>query len=106
MKSNRILYISLLFLLSCENQNQIKNTTNEKVDTLISTSERNFNTIQQVDKKSDTLINKKVTYVVKKINNLENSLSQLKTENNELKTIVIDTGGVRLPYILLPISSN
>ena len=106
MKSNRILYILLLFLLSCGDQNQTKSTTNEKVDTLISTSERNFNTIQQVDKKSDTLINKKVTYVVKKINNLENSLSQLKTENNELKTIIIDTGGIRLPYILLPISGN
>lgn len=96
-----LLFSTLLF--SCDST-ETKSNTDEiyTVDSILQQSEKNFVSADSIDRKSDEVINQKVSKTVEKIQNLETEVKQLKEENNELKTQLSRPKPAGKPYKLLP----
>lgn len=99
----RLLLLTLLVGCSIPETN-IEN--NDKVDSIIKQSKKNFFSADSVSRKSDSLINKKVTKAVKQIATLKQEVKTLKQENNALKVKLDDATDVGKPFQLLPVSGG
>jgi hypothetical protein len=99
----RLLLLTLLVGCSVP---EINVENNDKVDSVIEQSKKNFFSADSVSKQSDSLINKKVTKAVEQITTLKQEVKILKQENNDLKIKLDDATDVGKPFQLLPVSSG
>lgn len=103
----RVLFILLILLGGCSSpETNIQNDENQAVDSILEQSERSFISADSLNKRSDTLINQKVTKTVKQITTLKEEVKTLKAENNELKTKLDDAVDAGKPFQLLPVSNG
>lgn len=99
--------IFLSTLIGCSQEPRVKSTSGVDIDSLIQRSEKNFQTVNQANKRSDSTITNKVDKTVQKIGNLETQVTELKKENNELKEKLDDaTNGNGKPFKLVPVSND
>ena len=104
-----ILYLLFIVIIGCKSnkqENKINETEFQNIDTILRSSEENFNSVSRANQKSDSSISKKVEKTVNQINTLKNEVKELKKENNELKTKINDANDVGEPFQLLPVSND
>ena len=103
----RVLFILLILLVGCSSpETNIQNDENQAVDSILEQSQRSFVTADSVGRKSDELINSKITKTAQQISTLKEEVKTLKEENNELKTKLDDAVDAGKPFQLLPVLSN
>lgn len=95
----------LTILVGCSTPD-IKVENDDKVDSVIKQSQKNFFSADSVSRQSDSLINKKVTKAVEQITTLKQEVKILKQENNALKVKLDDATDDGKPFQLLPVSSS
>jgi hypothetical protein len=95
----------LTILVGCSTPD-IKVENDDKVDSVIKQSQKNFFSADSVSRQSDSLINKKVTKAVEQITTLKQEVKILKQENNALKVKLDDATDGGKPFQLLPVSSS
>lgn len=105
MKFLYILTLTFLFS-SCDNDDSIKTSNNVDVDSLLEKSKKTFETAIEANKNGDSSITGKVDNTVKKIAVMEQQITELKEENNELKDKLDDANDVGERFELLPVSHN
>ena len=117
-----ILIILTLFIVSCGSNNVEEEQTEEQteeqevieaaiedkkssvLDNLIKKSESNQSKIYTINKAVDSTVTKKIEVTTKVMNNLKETVTELKEVNETLKdSINVNVGR---PYKLLPILSN
>jgi hypothetical protein len=117
-----ILIILTLFIVSCGSNNVEKEQTEEQteeqevieaaienkkssvLDNLIKKSESNQSKIYTINKAVDSTVTKKIEVTTKVMNNLKETVTELKEVNETLKDSI--NTNVGRPYKLLPILSN
>lgn len=95
----------LTILVGCSTPDT-KVENDDKVDSVIKQSQKNFFSADSVSRQSDSLINKKVTKAVEQITTLKQEVKILKQENNALKVKLDDATDDGKPFQLLPVSSS
>jgi len=102
----RLIFL-LIFLVGCSSpETNIQSNETQSVDSILEQSEKSFITADSVGRRSDELINKKVTKTVQQITTLKEEVKTLKEENNELKTKLDDAVDAGKPFKLLPVSNG
>lgn len=99
----KILLISLLFIGCSTNNTKVENSV-DSVDSVLIKSQENLNKADQINKQGDSSITGKVEKTVQKIQVMEQQITELKQENNELKTMLNDANDAGEPFKLLPVS--
>ena len=97
--------VLIVSLMSCSDNN-VKTSSGVDVDSLIEQSQKNFEIVNEVSKKTDTAITNKVDKTVQKIGQLENEIKELKEENNELKDKLDDASDAGRSFRIRAISNN
>ena len=87
-------------------ETNIQSNETQSVDSILEQSEKSFITADSIGRRSDELINKKVTKTVQQISTLKEEVKTLKEENNELKTKLDDAVDAGKPFKLLPVSNG
>lgn len=101
----KYLILLLMVLNSCSNVSKEINTDTSSIDSIISKSKENQSIAYGLNQMSDSTVSGKVEATVKKIDNLETQVKQLKQENNELKEKLLDaTNDNGKPFKLEPVS--
>jgi len=105
----KYIVLSLLIIGCTQSSNYSTNETqklNEKVDSLLTKSQRNIDSATVQLTKTDSVVVEKVEKTVEKIQTLETENKQLKTENNALKTKLNTANSPGESFELLPVSGN
>ena len=103
----RLVFLLLIFLVGCGSpETNIQSNETQTVDSILEQSQRSFVTADSVGRKSDELINSKITKTVQQISTLKEEVKTLKEENNELKTKLDDAVDAGKPFKLLPVSNG
>jgi len=103
----RLIFLLLILLVGCSSpETNMQSNETQSVDSILEQSEKSFITADSVGRKSDELINRKVTKTVKQITTLKEEVKTLKEENNELKTKLDDAVDAGKPFKLLPVSNG
>lgn len=101
------LFIISLFLFGCNYQKTTEiDNNNLSIDSLIIESQKKLIQLDSTSKVTDSNITGKVEKTVKQINTLKEEVTQLKKENNELKTQINNSNDVGKPFKLLPVSNG
>jgi len=99
----KILLISLLFLGCSTNETEVDLSV-DSTDSVLVKSQENLNKANEINKQGDSSITGKVEKTVQKIQVMEKQITELKQENNELKTKLNDVNDAGKPFKLLPVS--
>jgi len=102
-----VLSILLIILVGCSSSEpKLQVDEINTVDSILEQSQKNFVSADSTSRKSDQLINQKVTKTVNQITTLKQEVKVLKAENNELKTKLDDAVDAGKPFKLLPVSNG
>jgi TolA-binding protein len=103
----RLVFLLLIFLVGCSSpETNIQSNETQTIDSILEQSQRSFVTADSVGRKSDELINSKITKTAQQISTLKEEVKTLKEENNELKVKLDSVDDVGKPFQLLPVSTG
>lgn len=101
-----IIFILSIILLSCGDNEPVKTSTNVDVDSLLEKTKQTFESAKIANQNGDSSISGKVDKTVQKIQVMENQITELKEENNELKDKLNDANDAGERFDLLPVSDD
>lgn len=101
-----VVALTALLFIGCNNSQTDAVNSNEytTIDSLVGKSLESIVSVDNANKKSDSLVTGKIDKTVKKIQKLETEIKELKEENNELKNLLDASDDNGNPYTIRTIS--